>query len=308
MVTINAIFWTLLNEYAFSINYGFVENWEIFIGLVVNTSLSFLLVFRLNRAAERFWLARQTWGRLVADTRNFVSGIEAHGAHDPVKRDIAIRWVAAFPIATMQYMRDIPDVPPGMLSGILSLSNVKLLAAAPHPPLYASNQVRVALTDLFCITADTASGMAHAWALQMDTLEKTLNNMMDQEGAMERIRSTPLPLVYVAHLRTFLLLFLLSLPYVWYPSWGWSTIPIVFITSFAMLGLEGSAMEVECPFRRDRTNHLDMDDFCLVALSTIQQTVCEATNRDIEKSKMRRNVKEFASADAGNNDRGPAEK
>jgi putative membrane protein len=69
-----------------------------------------------------------------------------------------------------------------------------------------------------------------------------LNNMMDQEGTpgtRGQIRSTPLPLVYATHLRTFLLLFLISLPYGWYRSWGWSTIPIIFITTpFAMLGLE----------------------------------------------------------------------
>lgn len=279
-----------MNQYALTLSYSErfnEESWEIFIALVVNTSLSFLLVFRLNRAAERFWLARQCWGTIVGDVRHLVSGIEAHGGHDPVKRDDAIRWAAAFPIAVMQYIRGISDVPPGMLAGILSPEDVKLLESSPHKPLYAADRVRAALTDLFCVTAETPPGLAHAWAQQMDTLEQTLNNMMDQEGAMERIRSTPLPLVYVAHLRIFLLFFLLTLPYIWYPSWQWFTIPIVFITSFALLGLEGTAMEVECPFQRDRANHLDMDNFCILALSTIQQTVCEAANRDIQRQSTR---------------------
>lgn len=290
MCTLNAIFWTLLNEYALNIDYSVVDQWEFFIGIVLNTSLSFLLVFRLNRAAERFWLARGTWGRVVGDTRTLVSGIEAHGGHDPQNRDLAIRWVAAFPIATMQYMRGISSIPSDMLAGILDASDVELLASAPHPPLYASDQVRAALTNLFRVTADTPPGLAHAWTQQLDTLEKTLNNIMDQEGAMERIRSSPLPLVYVAHLRIFLLVFLISLPYIWYPSWRWSTIPIVFVTSFAMLGLEGIAIEVECPFRRDRPNHLDTDDFCMVALGTIQQTVCGAANSEIEKSRGKESV------------------
>lgn len=272
-----------MNEYAFTIDYGYAEQWEFFIGIVLNTSLSFLLVFRLNRAAERYWLARESWGTIVGDVRHLVSGIEAHGGHDPKNRDCAVRWVAAYLIATMQYMRRIDGIPSDMLSGILSPSDVQLLASSPHSPLYASDRVRAALTDLFCVTPDTPPGLAHAWTQQMDTLEKTLNHIMDNEGSMERIRSTPLPLVYVAHLRVFLLVFLLSLPYIWYPSWRWSTIPIVFITSFAMLGLEGTAVEVEAPFRRDRPNHLDMDAFCLVALSTIQQTVCDAAYRDIRK-------------------------
>eukprot|EP00445_Apocalathium_hangoei_P092342 CAMPEP_0204232722 /NCGR_PEP_ID=MMETSP0361-20130328/89646_1 /ASSEMBLY_ACC=CAM_ASM_000343 /TAXON_ID=268821 /ORGANISM="Scrippsiella Hangoei, Strain SHTV-5" /LENGTH=70 /DNA_ID=CAMNT_0051202777 /DNA_START=30 /DNA_END=242 /DNA_ORIENTATION=+ len=45
-------------------------------------------------------------------------------------------------------------------------------------------------------------------------------------GAMERINSTPLPFAYVAHLRTFLVLYLLGLPIALYGSWGWAT-PVV---------------------------------------------------------------------------------
>lgn len=250
---------------------------------MLNTSLSFLLVFRLNRAAERYWLARTSWGTIVGNIRHLVSGIEAHGGHDEESRDCAIQWIAAFAVATMQYIRGILDIPPEMLAGVLDPKNVYRMAASSHPPLYASDRVRAALTDLFLVTPETPPGLALAWSQQLDTLEKTLNNMMDQEGAMERIRSTPLPLVYVAHLRIFLIVFLLSLPYIWYPSWRWSTIPIVFVTSFAMLGLEGAAVEVESPFRRNRPNHLDMDAFCIVIMRTIQQTLCESADRDIER-------------------------
>ena len=288
----------MLNELVLDINYGAVDQWEFFIGIVLNTSLSFLLVFRLNRAAERYWLARESWGNVVANIRHLVSGIDAHGGHDPKNRDCAVSWVAAFPIATMQYMRGITDIPPDMLAGVLDPADVKLLASSLHPPVFAADQVRAALVDLFLVTPDTPSSLAHAWSQQLNTLEKTLNAIMDQEGAMERIRSTPLPLVYVTHLRMFLLVFLFSLPYIWYPSWRWSTIPIVFITSFAMLGLEGAAVEVECPFRRDRPNHLDMDKFCMVAMSAIQQTLCNAVDRDTKKKRSIGGAREAISTDA----------
>merc|ERR1712154_630013 len=61
---------------------------------------------------------------------------------------------------------------------------------------------------------------------QLISLEKQLNTMIDEEGAMERIKGTPLPLVYVTHLRTWLVLFLLSMPYFWEPSLGYATIPV----------------------------------------------------------------------------------
>ena len=59
---------------------GFAEHrsmkaWEIFFSFVLNSTLSLLLVFRLNRAASRFWLARQFWGDIVARSRSMGSGI-----------------------------------------------------------------------------------------------------------------------------------------------------------------------------------------------------------------------------------------
>lgn len=46
-------------------------------------------------------------------------------------------------------------------------------------------------------------------------------------GTMERIRATRLPIVYVSHLRTFLVLYIISMPFVYVSSWGWGTIPAV---------------------------------------------------------------------------------
>jgi putative membrane protein len=66
-----------------------------------------------------------------------------------------------------------------------------------------------------------------------------------QVGGMERIRATPLPLVYVAHLRTFLLCYLLFMPLVYISHWQWGTIPAMALVSFALLGVEGAAAECE---------------------------------------------------------------
>ena len=83
LVTINAIVWTILVEQYFnerdeaSIEIDF-SSYEVFFALVLNSSLAFLLVFRLNRSAERFWNARASWGWIVALSRTMVSGILIH--------------------------------------------------------------------------------------------------------------------------------------------------------------------------------------------------------------------------------------
>ena len=108
--------------------------------------------------------------------------------------------------------------------------------------------------------------------------------MMDCCGGMERIKATPLPLVYVAHLRTFLMIALILLPYVLGPSWGWGTIPVVFVTAFALLGIEAAAAEVESPFGLNRVNALNMNGYCESFLSNIQQQITDKADRELDES------------------------
>ena len=251
-----------------------------FYGLVLNVILSFLLVFRLNRAAARFWEARQCWGALVGIGRTMVSGILSHGSHEPTIRDEAIRWTAATSIYTMVFMRGDRNLPEGILAGILEDGDMKLVESVPHMPLYTTDRIRDALQRLFRVTAETPPSLAHAWTVQRDRLEGELDQFMTSYGTMERIRATPLTIVYVAHLRTFILLHLFLFPYVFGPVQKWATIPLTMITAFAFLGIEGASMEVENPFKKGRVNSLNMDAFAQAMIQNIQQQV--KTRADLE--------------------------
>lgn len=190
-----------------------------------------------------------------------------------------IRWMSAFVIATMYFMRGIKKLIPETFAGLLTKDEVEALQRAHHPPIYAADLARVYLHELFQITDSTPVSVAQFRAQQLTFIEEQLNGLMNDLGAMERIKATPLPLVYVTHLRTWLLLFLLSMPFIWQPSLKYATIPVVFMTAFAMLGLEGAAQEMEAPFTKDRTNHLNMDAYCLLMLSNIQQQITDDANR-----------------------------
>ena len=104
----------------------------------------------------------------------------------------------------------------------------------------------------------------------LSSLEAKLDAMMNACGGAERIRATPLPIVYVTHLRTVLLVTLLLLPYVYGPSWQWSTIAVIALSSFVWLGIEGTAREVENPFGY-RVNDLPMDGYCKGMMETTIQ-------------------------------------
>jgi ion channel-forming bestrophin family protein len=247
--------------------------WEIFFSFVLNSTLSFLLVFRLNRAATRFWIARQYWGDVVAQTRSLVGGILVHGNHCPVHQGNAIRWTAAFSLCMVELLRGQETLPVLNFAGILTKEQVHLLQQQSHPPLYAADRVRYHLKQMLLVDPETSPALAMAWSQQLDRLEGQLNVIIWSGGGLERIKSTPLPIVYVSHLRTFILINLFLFPWVFGPHWGWSTIPIVALSAFAWLGIESAAVEVESPFHQKRVNALDMNAFVLSLLSTIQQQV-----------------------------------
>ena len=229
------------------------------------------------------------WGNVTHNTRNLVAGILVHCRHSPVYRDNAIRWAASFCVAAMHFIRSEHDIPADELAGVLTKSDISKMADANHAPLYAASMVRYYLRQ--ALLPDKARGIGgsssmpphlyYANAVQMTHLEELVNSMISQVSGMERVRSTPLPIVYVTHLRTFLFTYLMVLPYVWVESWGWATIPLVAFAAFALVGIEGASSECEIPFAKDRPNHLAMDAYCMVILDSVQGLVVHDANLDM---------------------------
>ncbi|CAE8640516.1 unnamed protein product, partial [Polarella glacialis] len=107
--------------------------------------LSFLLVYRLNRAAVRFYDSRAAVGKLIECCRNLASEAATFCAHDPEARDEVCRWLVAFPVATRNYLRaETPD-PLLDLQGVLSLADAQALLRAPVQTLFCCDRIRQAV-------------------------------------------------------------------------------------------------------------------------------------------------------------------
>jgi len=284
VVVLHAVAYTCYHEFVGNYQSSKeLSSWETFFGIALNATLGLMLVFRLNRAAARWWLAREYWGVLVAKIRDLVVGILVHGGHDPVNRDETIRWIAAYPMAVMEFLRGCDEYDEAIFAGILSSTEVDVLKDQRHPPLYVADQARYYLKRTFAVTAETPLALSMAWSQQLAVLEEQWTIMLDKCGGMERIKGTPLPIVYVSHLRTFLVISLLLYPYVWGREWGWGTIPIVALAAFCLLGIEAASVEVEQPFKKNRINALNMDGFCYGALSNILQLLRQSADRDLRE-------------------------
>jgi ion channel-forming bestrophin family protein len=88
-----------------------------------------------------------------------------------------------------------------------------------------------------------------------------LNGLSDCLSQFERILRSPIPLAYSIHLNQAVWIYCVSLPFFMVSSSHWATIPVVFIVTLVLFGLERIGSEIENPFGYD-DNDLDLDEFC----------------------------------------------
>jgi len=103
---------------------------------------------------------------------------------------------------------------------------------------------------------------------QARTLETYVAQLLDCQGGCERIRLTPIPFVYAVHIKQFLMIYLVTLPFVVIPMMGWLAVPLVVVTTFGLYGIEEASVEIEDPFGTD-PNDLPLDALC----ATIERDV-----------------------------------
>lgn len=92
------------------------------------------------------------------------------------------------------------------------------------------------------------------------TLDSNLTQLIDELGACERIKKTPVPKAYVLHTRRFIVLYLVTLPFA-LSKLDWYAAPAVFCIAYAFLGIEAIGIAIEDPFQYG-ANDLPLGDIC----------------------------------------------
>jgi putative membrane protein len=254
------------------------------------TPVSFLLVFRLGRAAVRFWDARSAAGRLVETSRTMSSTALVGCASCPEVADLFARYLCVFPLAVKEFLRgperhswtpelrrqkqrvEIGDLLldseiEEVVDGPMSDSN---LTAPWTGPILVLNRLR----QLAFLASKEVDADAAMRAMLYNQLNSQIDTLTGAWGAMERINATPLPYVYVAHLRTFLIIYLALGEMDSLARHGWPALPFLVFTSWALLGIESAAVECERPFRW-QANHLTLGKVGIVVSKCVAQTVSD---------------------------------
>ena len=255
------------------------------------TPVSFLLVFRLGRAAVRYWDARAAAGKLVETCRTLAStGIVGCNHDVSIQCDIA-RWACVMPVVVKSFVRPVPlqhchmDAPALLaykrheLGGLLTDDEAsRVLDDNSYGPIAALTSLRAVAVRAAAAPPDGCGGLTAAARAQLyKHLNEQIDTLTGAWGAMERVNATPLPFAYVAHLRTFLLLYLHLWAVEALARHAWASVPVILLASFALLGIEAAAVDCERPFR-GTTNHLALGKMCVVVARNVAQTLRHATN------------------------------
>lgn len=206
----------------------------------------------LSRSYDRWWEGRKQWGEINAACRNFSRQCIAHMApardhgsrtepHAAERVDSLVRWAVAFAVTVKQHLRDDSDI--AELKGLVRSVHVRDIAKAAHRPLYVLERMSTELV------ACQRAGLVDS--VEKIAIDVNLGIMTAALGAMERIVRTRMPFAYIVHLRSFLVLWLLALPFTMVIYLQWGGIVACALIAYSLLGLETIGVEVEQPFGRD---------------------------------------------------------
>jgi putative membrane protein len=218
---------------------------------LIGVALGLLLVFRTNASYARYVEARMLLGRINDASRDLArqvasyvpSGADSVGLH----RDLA-RWIESFYWLLVQNLREEDRLE--ALGDRLEPSEVAQLRPVKARSLVIAGWISSRLSALH------RQGRFDSEVLR--AMDANLTAMVQAVGGCQRIRGTPVPFAYAQHIKTFLVLFCYTVPFVMVETLGLYTPIASAVLAFALFGIDEIGVEIEDPFGTD-PNDLPMD-------------------------------------------------
>ena len=215
---------------------------------LIGVPLGLLLVFRTNTSYDRFWEGRKLIGMMVNRSRDLTRQMASWLATDPASCAELRRLLVALVALLHQRLRKETDL--SALGPLLSESE----RAALEPIGARSSVVATWLSQRLARHA-LAGKLSEQRLQQMD---QNITTLIDQVGGAERIMKTPVPFAYAQHIKTFLLLFCLTVPFAMSSTLHWLTPAGAALLAFGLFGIDEIGIEIEEPFGYD-PNDLPLD-------------------------------------------------
>lgn len=243
--------WTALMIYLYDI--GVIpkeKKIDMVIYNVVGLALGLLLVFRTNTSYDRYWEGRKMLGGMTNSCRNVAFILNnVIPKDDKENRKKFAELISAFNYAYKEHLRD----------GVKK-EDIPCLCNEYKDIVFSSKHVPNAIMKLLTSKVAELQNYDKTNTVFIN-LNTELANFVNYLGGMERIRNTPVPFAYAAHLQLFITIYFIFLPFGLYEKFQWLAVPAVGAISLILLGINEIGVEIEDPFGDD-PNDLPVDKIC----------------------------------------------
>lgn len=209
---------------------------------ILGSAIGVFLAFRTSSAYERWWEARMLWGGLVNYSRTLARQAltlitPTSESMQALQRGMVMKQIA-FVYALRCHLRKQNPYP--------ELGNV--LPAADVEALRKFKNVPSAL--LLMLGKDIAAAYEEGAvdSIRLASLDESLTQLANIQGACERIKNTPLPRQYDYFPRLLVTFFCLLLPLGFVEDFGLATPIASTFVSFAFMVLDSIGRDIETPF------------------------------------------------------------
>jgi putative membrane protein len=222
--------------------------------------LSIFLGFRTTTAYERWWEGRELWGALVNNARNLAIYVDSMWPEsDAETRRYMAKHISNFCLALSDHLRDDTQIDRLVY---LEVDERAHYATKHHLPSFIALRIYQRIAQAHRQGAINTGDYINIKAQHQ--------SLLDILGACKRIKNAPIPFSYAVYLKIFVTIFCALLPFGLAEPFGWATIPLTVLISFALLGTELMGEEIEDPFSLD-CNDLPTGDIA----DTIKRNVFE---------------------------------
>jgi len=214
---------------------------------LIGVALGLLLVFRTNASYDRYWEGRRLLGAIVNRSRDLARQFGAFIEDDEHREDLRRRVAAMFVLASQTLRKED------------ALDRIALLDDAERKALASVEAGRVPVMASWIsreIAVEVKEGRLSDTKLLL--MDQNLTAILDALGGAERIVKTPIPFAYAQHIKTFVVLFCVTVPFAMAESMRWYTPLAASVLAFALYGIDEIGVEIEDPFGYD-PNDLPLD-------------------------------------------------
>ncbi len=219
--------------------------------------LGWLLVFRTNKAYDRWWEARTLWGQLVNASRNL-----------SIKLNRLTRLSESDLKQCQEILRTFPQVLRDHLRGPVDPNRYAIFEQLPSSISHAPSKLINRIYEI--LAAGREQNLLDGDELRV--IDEDLRVYLNICGGCERIRKTLIVSSYRTFSRQCVFLFLLTLPWGIVEDFGWWTPVLTGMMAYFMIAMEVVAEHIEEPFGY-HDEDLNLDALCRTIATSVDELI-----------------------------------